>query len=773
MHHNAQHSSHSHIAVEPWGIRESSFDSAQAALHETLFCLGNGQIGVRGAQEEGELWAGTMQNDVFINGFYESEPIVYPEAAYGFAHTNQFIVRVPNVTGMTFSIDGIPFDANLGRISDYSRQLDFQTGVLTRSFVWTSPSGQKIRILSERLVSFTHMSIVAVRYALTPLNFTGDISITSSITNLPRALMAGDDPRVGASLGGSLDYIAFESSEDFAAFTHGTHHSDLKVVSSVTHDQTPTRLAHDEQQTNVVFAKIAEANQAISVVKFGAYITSQTVDSDDMTRVAKHSLDTAKTIGFDGLVAEQEAYLNEFWLNANVEIGGDDSLQQGMRFGQFHLLQSAGRDGKTNIAAKGVTGAGYDGHYFWDTEIYVLPFFLHTRPDIARRLLEYRASTLDAARARAREMSHTKGALYPWRTITGPECSSYFPAGTAQYHINADIAYAVRQYNDVTDDRSFLLEHGAEMVFETTRIWPALGRFDEQGQFGIYTVTGPDEYTALVNNNLFTNAMARHHLQYAVNLVAWLSKDHPEKLHELRTKIDLTSEEIAIWQDAAAHMKMPFDAKRGIHAQDDAFFEKPLWDFANTPRDKYPLLLNFHPLVIYRHQVCKQPDVVLALLLLGHEFSVEQKKRNYDYYEAITTHDSSLSSCIFSIMAAEVGYTDKAYDYFMQTARLDVDNLHHNTQHGVHAAALAGSWMSVVYGFAGLRTFGKQVKFSPFLPKQWTHYQFNVRIKNCLLQVRIDKSEATYRLLEGATLDIEHKGMPVQITAAQDTVVRI
>jgi alpha,alpha-trehalose phosphorylase len=478
-------------------------------------------------------------------------------------------------------------------------------------------------------------------------------------------------------------------------------------------------------------------------------------------------------LGFDGLFAEQTAYLTEFWRNATVEIGGDESLQQGMRFSEFHLLQSAGRNGKTNIAAKGVTGAGYDGHYFWDTEIYVLPFFLHTRPEIARKLLESRASMLSAARTRALEMAHKKGALYPWRTITGPECSSYFPAGTAQYHINADIAYSIAQYTDVTGDRSFLLDHGAEVVFETARIWPDLGQFDANGRFGIYTVTGPDEYTAIVNNNLFTNVMARHHLRFAAKTAAWLQSEHPAVYAELATKIGLTTDEIATWQRAADHMILPYDETRGIHAQDDTFLDKPVWDFANTPRDKYPLLLHYHPLVIYRHQVCKQPDVVLALLLLGHEFTAEDKKRNYDYYETITTHDSSLSSCIFSIMAADVGYTEKAYDYFMQTARLDIDNLHHNTEHGVHAAALAGSWMSVVYGFAGLRSFGGVIQFAPFLPKEWTHYQFVVRTGQALLQVRVESEQVHYSLLDGTRLEVRHRGQSLTIVAGQVSSIAI
>jgi alpha,alpha-trehalose phosphorylase len=763
-----EHKQEQHLTVEPWGIAEPLFDSAMGALHETLFTLGNGNIGVRGAHDEGDVWAGTMQNDVFLNGFYESEPIVYPESACAFAKTNQFIVRVPNVTGMSFLVDGVAFDPNSGQLSDYQRRLDFVTGVLTREFTWTSPTGQQVRVRSERLVSQTHQAVLAVRYSVTPLNFSGVIAITSTISNKERTLKAGDDPRVGASLGGRLNYVAFEAAENFSAYTHTTHHSGLFVASSVAHE-TPVSAAvtHDEQLAAHTFTQNVAQGEAFSVTKFAAYISTQTTAQSQLLSSAKSALMTAQTLGFDGLLAEQTDYLAEFWRNATVEIGGDASLQQGMRFSEFHLLQSAGRNGKTNIAAKGVTGAGYDGHYFWDTEIYVLPFFLHTRPEIARKLLESRASMLPAARTRALEMAHKKGALYPWRTITGPECSSYFPAGTAQYHINADIAYSIAQYTDVTGDKSFLLELGAEVVFETARIWPDLGQFDANGRFGIYTVTGPDEYTAIVNNNLFTNVMARHHLRFAAKTAAWLQSEHPAVYAELATKIGLTTDEVATWQRAADHMILSYDETRGIHAQDDTFLDKPVWDFANAPRDKYPLLLHYHPLVIYRHQVCKQPDVVLALLLLGHEFSAEDKKRNYDYYEAITTHDSSLSSCIFSIMAADVGYTEKAYDYFMQTARLDIDNLHHNTEHGVHAAALAGSWMSVVYGFAGLRSFGGVIQFAPFLPKEWTHYQFVVRIGQALLQVRVESEQVHYSLLDGTRLDVRHRGQSLTIVAGQ------
>nr|WP_308936756.1 glycosyl hydrolase family 65 protein [Duganella sp. SG902] len=487
---------------------------------------------------------------------------------------------------------------------------------------------------------------------------------------------------------------------------------------------------------------------------------------------SKDTLASAAAAGFDGLRLAQEQYLADFWQQADVQIAGDDALQQGMHFNQFHLLQSVGRDGKTNISAKGVTGEGYEGHYFWDTEIYIFPFFLYSKPEIARKLLEYRYAGLPKARERARQMSHERGALYPWRTIAGDECSAYFPAGTAQYHINADIAYSIKMYMEATDDQEYLVKAGAEIVMETARIWTGIGSYDRDGRFCINQVTGPDEYTALVNNNYYTNAMARMHLNFAASIAEQLQAQAPSEFARIAAAMALDAGEPAEWRRAASLMHLPYDSALQIHAQDDSFLSKKVWDFANTPKENYPLLLNYHPMVIYRHQVCKQADVVLALLLLSDQFSLEDKRRDFDYYEAVTTHDSSLSSCIFGIIAAEVGYQDKAYHYFMETARLDLDDTHGNTHYGVHTAAMAGTWLGVAYGFAGMRVEGGALRFAPQLPKQWRHYTFKIHFRGALLEVHVEAGRVEYRLLQGEALELSHGGEAVQLTLSQPKQAR-
>nr|WP_308494620.1 glycosyl hydrolase family 65 protein [Duganella rivi] len=487
---------------------------------------------------------------------------------------------------------------------------------------------------------------------------------------------------------------------------------------------------------------------------------------------SKDTLSSAAAAGFEDLRLAQEQYLADFWQQADVQIAGDDALQQGMHFNQFHLLQSVGRDGKTNISAKGVTGEGYEGHYFWDTEIYIFPFFLYSKPEIARKLLEYRYAGLPKARERARQMSHDKGALYPWRTIAGDECSAYYPAGTAQYHINADIAYSIKMYMEATDDQEYLIKAGAEIVMETARIWAGIGSYDRAGRFCINQVTGPDEYTALVNNNYYTNAMAQMHLNFAASIAEQLQVQAPSEFARIAAAMALDAGEPAEWRRAASLMNLPYDDALQIHAQDDSFLSKKVWDFANTPKENYPLLLNYHPMVIYRHQVCKQADVVLALLLLSDQFSLEDKRRDFDYYEAVTTHDSSLSSCIFGIIAAEVGYQDKAYHYFMETARLDLDDTHGNTHYGVHTAAMAGTWLGVAFGFGGMRVVGGALHFAPTLPKQWQHYTFKIHFRGALLEVHVEPGRVEYRLLQGDALEFTHGGEVVALTLSQPKQTR-
>ncbi|WEK55531.1 MAG: beta-phosphoglucomutase [Candidatus Cohnella colombiensis] len=765
--------------LDQWKLIEERFEEQYRQRNETMFALGNGYIGMRGNFEEND--AEQRREGVigtYLNGFYDSEPIIYPEGAYGFAKNSQTMLNVADAKIFQIEIDGQRFGLYSGKVLDYRRELDMRTGELTRFVTWESDSGKQLRIVFRRIVSLNDKHLAAIRCEVTALNFTGQVALYSSINGEVSNQAASDDPRIGASFSGQVlqtESVGAEAGRlwikqrtkhtGFVLYTSAAHTVEAGVVVLTEHSAV-------QQLATVKYVMQLKENETVAVVKSIAYYSSRDYSEKELAIKANQLLDEATSIQYSALQKKQIAFLNDFWKHADVQIEGDHALQQGIRYNAYQLLQSTGRDGKTNIGAKGLTGEGYEGHYFWDTETFVLPFFIYTNPKIARALLSYRSGTLDHARARAREMSQL-GALYPWRTINGEETSAYYPAGTAQVHINADIIHGLKQYFGASGDEQFLLEHGAEMLFETARFWVDLGYHNERrgGQFCIDAVTGPDEYTAIVNNNVYTNVMAKDHLEFASQTYDWLKEQQHERFTELIEGIKLTPDEPQAWRRAAELMFIPYDEELGIVAQDDTFLQKKRWDFANTPEDRYPLLLHYHPLVIYRHQVLKQADVVLALFLQSHRFSLAEKIRNYNFYEQITTHDSSLSPCIHSIVATEIGYVDKAYEYFMRTVRMDLDDLNGNVADGLHTASMAGSWLSIVNGFAGMRDDGDTLSFKPIVPKGWQGYRFRITYHERLIDIKVTSSAATYRLLEGQPLSIVHRSHELELVVGNDVEV--
>lgn len=748
--------------AEPWRLRAGEFNPNQQMLLETLFAQANGYVGSRGSFEEPLSDSIVSCEGVYLNGVYQQEPIIHAETAYGFATHNQKMVQVPNGKYIRLTLDGECLSA-CGAAASGERCLDFKSGVLTRTQHWITSSGKRIALKSRRFVSLANKQLMAIEYQLTAENFSGSIQLDSSLDASYRFAANKDDPRAGQlSLEDSLNLVEKHQSPQINALLHHVRGTDF-LVGSLTLDVVPPgaeRLETTDYQGKYLshsYMLSLKQGETTTFYKWIAYDHSREVKKDLLPQL-QHVVESAALAGFSGALDAHQQYFDAFWDTADVEIEGDVKLQQGIRFNLFHLYQSVSKNAHANIGAKGLTGHGYDGHYFWDTEIYVIPALCFSQPELAKKLIEFRIGTLSKARERARQMSHETGALYPWRTIGGEECSAYFPAGTAQYHINAAIAYALKCYFNATDNRQLLWQGGAEMLFETARLWLHLGHFNKRraGKFCIDAVTGPDEYTAVVNNNFYTNAMAQMHLRFAVEISQALMKEDVQLYQQLATRINLTAEEISLWTQAAEQMYLPFDETLGIHLQDDSFLDKATWDFANTPAEKYPLLLHFHPLVIYRHQVLKQADVVLAMYLLDEEFGADQKMRNLSYYEPITTHDSTLSTCIHSIESAETGDHLKAYQYFENTVRMDLDNCHANSEYGVHIACMAGSWSSIVHGFAGFRARKAGLYFKPWLPKQWQGYCFNLSYRQNKLKVRVSVDGVFYQLLEGPGLTLTH-----------------
>lgn len=764
------------FSIKPWSLEVESLGAESLTLAETLFSLANGYMGTRGTFEESLGDNPTSCEGTYLNGLYMRDAIHYEEVAYGFATHNHKMLQVPDAKAMRLHIDGIPFVPSTFQATQHSRKLDFREGVLERTTSWHMGEDRTLEIYSRRIISFANQHAMAIEFSITPHGFSPNVTVDSLLGtgHLHSTDKDAADPRAGhISIEDSLRFVEASTQQDAMLFLHESHGSNFVIGSACMHHSSHKNGIIQEAEgdkPNLLITRFNESlrdGETLKITKFISYHDGHHNDDVAIKERLHHTLGEISSGGFNLMALQQKHYLDSFWKDADIVIEGDASLQQGIRFNLFHIFQSSGRDGKRAIAAKGLSGPGYDGHYFWDTEIYIVPFFIYSAPNMARKLLEYRYSIIDESRARARTMSHERGALYAWRTIGGEECSAYFPAGTAQYHINAAIAYAILQYHQATDDWDFMCRYGAEMLFETARIWSDLGHFNEHrdNKFCMNEVTGPDEYSAMVDNNFYTNAMARHHMRGALNILSAMRERHPEISAKLEARINLEASETKRWEKAVEMMYLPYDEKLNINPQDDGFLSKPRWDFAAADPKKHPLLLHYHPLVIHRHQVLKQADVVLAMALLGHEFPKDLRVSNLDYYTPLTTHDSTLSTCIYSVEASRAGRHEEAYHFFSETARMDIDNLHKNTEYGLHTACMAGSWMSIVMGFAGMEVYDDALHFDPHVPQQWKGYHFNIMFKGSSLTVRVTQDATYYTQHDAKPLLLQHKGQAVTLKA--------
>ena len=765
--------------AEPWGIVEKSYAPSWMGNAETIFSVSNGYVGIRGTSDEGRPH---IESGTFINGFHETWDIVHAEGAFGFAHTGQTIVNAPDATLMKLYVDDEPLYLPTARIPEYERSLDFREGVLRRNLTWSTSAGKQVRVRSARLASLAHRHLGAISYEI-ETDTDAPIVLSSQLLNRQDSQATdeirgnGDDPRRAKAFGHRVLNASEHREHDLRVITgYRTTNSRMSLGVGIDHlieTDNPWRVQRtwSEDISKVVFTIDAQAGVPIRITKFFSYHTAKTVSPMELIDRAGRSLDRAIRDGYDSMVASQRSYLDDFWERADIVVEAEPRVQQAIRWNIFQLLQASARAETTGIPAKGLTGQAYEGHYFWDTEIYVAPFLTYTEARATRNLMRFRHSMLPESRQRAKELSE-RGALFPWRTINGLEASSYYAAGTAQYHIDGDVAYAIRKYVEVRGDRDLLKEVGAEILVETARMWEGLGFYSpDTGLFHIHGVTGPDEYTTVVNDNAFTNLMARSNLRYAAEVVLWLREDDPENYAQLVHATSLTDEEPEGWLQAADAMYVPYDAERGVHPQDANFLEKEVWDFANTPRSHYPLLLNYHPLVIYRHQVIKQTDVVLAMVLFGDEFSLEQKRRNFDYYDPLTTGDSSLSACVQAILAAEIGYEHKALEYFEYALLMDLADVAGNVIDGVHIASTGGVWMALVYGFGGLRDHHGDLSFDPRLPKDWGRMKFSLQFHDRTLHVNLSHEAFSFELAEGEPLTLQVRDVEYEVSVGSPLVL--
>ncbi|MGM0818338.1 MAG: glycoside hydrolase family 65 protein [Actinomycetota bacterium] len=768
--------------TEEWRLTERRFSRELLGRTETLFSVGNGYLGFRGNPEEGRP---IHDHGTFVNGFHEQWRIIHAEEAYGLAETGQTIIDVPDAKIIKLYVDDEPLYLPTAHLERYERSLDMRRGVLSRELIWETPSGKRVRVRSERFVSTRHRHLGAISYEVTVLNADAPVVLSSQLLNRGDAAAPDDpvrqqfDPRTTRQFDHRvLESKAIRDDGERVVLGYRVAHSGMTLGCGIDH-RVRTRCVYraDREVTadlgKIIYTVEARQGEPIRLEKYASYHTSRAVPADELADRCERTLDRALRVGWDSLVEDQIADVADFWRSSDVVVEGDPKVQQAVRWNLFQLMQASTRAEGTGIPAKGVSGHGYEGHYFWDIEIFVMPFLTYTAPRIARNLLRFRYSMLDAARERAQELDHD-GALFPWRTITGEEASAYYQAGTAQYHLNADIAYALKHYVDVTGDTALLAEAGAETLAETARLWTDLGFHNgDDDAFHLHSVTGPDEYTTVVNDNAFTNLMAAMNLAYAASVLRGLKVDDPVRYEVVCEDLGLGDAEIAAWERAAAAMHIPFDEERGVHPQDEHFLDREIWDFDSTPPDRYPLLLHYHPLVIYRHQVIKQADVVLAMFLLGERFTREQKRRNYRYYDPLTTSDSSLSPPVHAIVAAEIGDHTSAMHHFRLSLFMDLADVAGNVDHGTHVASTGGVWMALVHGFGGLRDYGGRISFDPALPQEWTRLRFPLMVRGRRLEVTLTAGHITLLLTGDEGLEVDVEGEPVALAPGDPTTVAL
>ncbi len=754
--------------VEPWAVRETAFDCDLIAQSESVFALSNGHIGLRGNLDEGEPHGipGT-----YLSGFFELRPLPYAESSYGNPESSQSIVNVTNGKLIRLLVDDEPFDVRYGRLLSHERVLDMRAGTLKRIAEWQSPAGKRVRVTSTRLVSFTQRAIAAISYeveAIDPVR----VIVQSELVANEAVPTSSVDPREAAALTDPLEPVEQSRTEHGVVLVHRTRRSGLMMAAAASHVIDQPDGAHVDTETHVSpnwsrLTAICElaSGQCLRVVKFLGYGWSAVRSQQALRDQAAGAVTAAMFSGFDGLVREQREYLDDFWDAADVEIEGDDEIQQAVRFGLYHVLQAGARAEGRGIAAKGLTGPGYDGHVFWDTEAFVLPVLTYARPEAAAHALRWRHSTLEMAKQRAATLGF-RGAAFPWRTIRGEECSGYWPAGTAAVHVTADVAIALARYASVTGDDSIEREIGVELLAETARFWMSVGHYSRDDEWHISGITGPDEYTALVDDNTFTNLAAAH------NLIA--AADAAEQNPDLADEFGITGSEIDEWRAAGSSVFVPYSHRLQIHEQNAGFTVLPDWDF-EASRDKYPLLLHAPYFDIYRKQVIKQADLELAMITFSNHFAADDKARNVDYYEPRTVRDSSLSACVQAVICAETGHLELAHDYAYEAALIDLQDLHHNSRDGLHMASLAGAWIALVAGFGGLRDTEGGLSFDPQLPTGIARLSFTLRWRDCRLRVDIDHEKVTYALRDGAdrALTLRHAGDDITVHAGTPVVADI
>ena len=698
-------------------ILSSKKDMSTMLSDETIFSQANGIIGTRNHFIEG--YGKQDYPQTYINGFYNTYPFHYEENYQQFPQVGQTIVNLPDASLTKIYFNGSIVDLANCEMQHVRRTLDMKKGLVKRKSEYLLPDDTIISVIEEKLVPYNDNLVIS---RVTIISSKPGIIELKSVLRMPLVKQeTHKDPRLSHAKR-HLNLLKMGLLEQSGYLIAQTTESKLKIIVAIHHDLNMEYQIEDEQLT--AYQKInIQANESIQFTKYSAYISDLTSQNlkDDMAKELK------SIQPFEFYLKKEVMNKQAFWKKTNLELS-DKLLEKALRYNIYQLNLSGGKNSKMHIAAKGISGEGYEGHYFWDTETYMLPFFILTQPKRAKELLKYRFDKLDEAREEARNLGCSRGAKIPWRTINGKESSPYYPAGSAQIHINSDIALAFINYYNATNDDEFMIQYGVEVLLETALLYLEYGHFKDH-QFHLDNVTGPDEYTTIVNDNYYTNRMAKMHLEFISDYV----ENHLNKLSTLLKKLNITKEDLNMMRLAASEMTLLINEKSRIIEQDRTFMKKKELDISKLSKDQFPLLLHYHPLFIYRHQVLKQADAVLAMVLMDDQ-PMDIYQNTNDYYLKRTTHDSSLSKGIYGIAAYKLGRHQLAYEYFKEVSELDLFDQRKHTRYGLHLANLGGSYLMLIYGVLGLR-MNSILAINPVDQEELPYYKLNFTYQGAKLVV--------------------------------------
>lgn len=753
--------------IEDWKVTESPYQPELNTYFETVFVLANGYMGVRGTPEEG-FSGPNADPGTYLAHVYETYPATHEWRRTGMTGKCDLIVRCLDWIGIRVQIGAAPFDPRTGKVTEYERSLDMARGTLTRRMVWESASKQRTRIEVTRFVSQAEPHLGAIRFSLEPLDYDARVAVTCDLAGYTGADSVWTTLRRDAveADGGLLVQRTGVTKIEVAAAMRIAVAADGKAL------PVRGRLTREADRVARSLTFRARAGRRYDIDKFVGVCTSRDLAKGSPERRALAVAVKARRAGFERVLSRHTAVWDAAWRDKDVRIEGDAAAQQGIRFSMFQMEQAySGRDPRLNIAARGLTGRTHGGQYFWDTEIYMLPYYVFNDPVKARSLLMHRHYTLPQARERA-ALHGLRGAMYPWSTIDGQESCKPWEYSLLQIHVSGAVPYGVWLYQQATHDTGFLLDYGAELLIEGCRFWASRSYLNPRTrECVINCVTGPDEYTVAVNNDVYTNALARFVLAYGVKVVAELKSHYAPAWRNLARKLDFAESETADWALRARRMRIPFDQELGIHPQHDTFLDMDPIDLATFPEKWRPAWRDCPWDYLIRTQVVKQPDVLLAMFLFSDWFDRETKRANYEFYDPKTIHESSLGACIHSIIASEIGLGRAAFDYYMRGARLDLDD---RWTDGIRTANAGGSWVCLAYGFAGMRMHTRtgDLSFAPHLPRKWKSLSFTLHFRGRLLRVTLTRDTMSLELI-GEPLTVRVQGRPVMLRPSRTCCLKV